>query len=405
MNIKTTKDNATTSSLQCDVTLLPIEIFFRQRTISNLSTFAAHLKEEPAKPESTKLNSIQNDDLDDKASKQISFCCHCPSVTFSIPLLKEVTTGPLFDRCGEVLENARITGASVGVLIDNTSFEWTETKNDEIDSNELESSGNFSCHHLLFFAKSPIGDKITVDTKMQRTDICVARGRMEVNPYIPISIDFRKNSPGRKEGNHGRHSFPLVPAISSFKARQEDEDEELKIDRLLFSKLQDVDADSRKELRGSDPQIAMVADAEMCNSVVVLNIPEILSDLTKTEIETFLMMLDAARPTPEAFDSSNTSRSTDVALPISEEEAEAKSLCISISIDQITLSLKEDLYIEGLFGKREQFSCLAALDTFKAHILLGNSGLKHLRLLAHEPCLYAGKLSRQCFCGQPLFVS
>jgi hypothetical protein len=306
--------------------------------------------------------------------------------------VKQVITGPLFDRCGEVLENARIKGASLGFLLENTNFEWSEKKNDESDSSHFESSGRFSCHHLLFFATSPVGDKIAVDTRMQRTDIFVARGRMEVNPYIPISLDFKRNLPGSKERNHGRDSFPIVPAISSFKARQEDEDEELKIDRLLFSKLQDVDADSRKELRGTDPQIAMVADAEKCSSVVVLNIPEILADLTKTEMETFLNMLDAAKPTTETSNSAS-SRSTVVAPEIPDEEAPAKSMCLALNIDQITLSLKEDSYIEGLFGKRDQFSCVLAMDTFKAHALLGGSGMKHLRLLAHEPCLYTGKSS------------
>jgi hypothetical protein len=382
LHLKQSREIKTSRSLECDISLLPIELFFRQRTISNISTFAAQLKESKDGQE-LEFSTNQSGEREDGITRRTSFSFRCPSITFSIPLVKQVVTGPLFNRCGETLNNAPVEGASLGFLLEGTAFEWSKEKNDEYDA-ALESSGRFSCLHMLFFASSPVGDQVAVDTIMQRTDIFLASGRTEVNPFIPISLELKQDVAAGKEGNHGRDSFPIVPAISSFKARQEDEDEELKIDRLLFSKLRDVNADSRKELRGTDPQISMLSDAEKCDFVVVLNVPEIISDLTTTEMETLLKMLEAARPDP----SSPTAAKPEKRI----QEVKAQSVCLAANFDQITISLKQDFRIEDLYGdKKDRFSCLLAINTFRTHALLLGPKIKHVRLLAHEPCLYTGK--------------
>ena len=61
----------------------------------------------------------------------------------------------------------------------------------------------------------------------------------------------------------------------------------------MFSKLQSVDADSRRELKGSDQQSSMLSAVDKCNLVAVLGVPEIVVDVSMREIETILKMLEA----------------------------------------------------------------------------------------------------------------
>jgi hypothetical protein len=376
MNVKKKRKNSAIDSIKCDATVLPIEVCIRQRTLSNLSSFAAQLR---ALKSESGCTTTQSATLDATRKQHVSFQCSCPSITIGVPLVQKVSTSPIFERNGEMLNNAPIKRPSLGLLLQNTAFEWV-TGPAEDGNDSLEEAGRFMSHNMLFFVQSPVGDKIVLDANMQRTDILMASGRLEVNPCIPISIELKRNIGGSKIGGD---SFPLVPAISSFKARQEDDDEDIKIDRLLFSKLSDVNADSRKDLRGSDPQFAMVADAKKADFVVVLNIPEITADFTKSEMETLLNILAATKPEPPS--------PTTVAPSQDAEDGRVQGTCFALNISKITLSLNEDPAAGGHCQHQDTFSCVFAVDNFKAHALLQGSSMKHLRLLAHEPCLYEGK--------------
>jgi hypothetical protein len=384
LHVQFSKEHKSKKSVECNLTLLPIEVMVRQRSLANLTKFVAQAGTNigGSNPPQGMESKESSDDT------QISFACSCPSLTLSIPLLKSLSTAPLFNRCGETLHNAQVRHAFLGLTLDTIDLQWN--KGDaETSERGLESCAKVSCFHVLMFACAPVGDKVSVGAKMQRTDFMLVNGRTEVNPYIPITLEYLKRLPSSKDGSVGRETFPIVPAISSFKARQEDEDEELKIDRLLFSKLDDVDADSRKHLRGTDPQIAMVTDAEKSDAIVSLSIPEIIVDLTKTELATVLEMVDlikpsAESPTGEAVKSDDNSSST------------LQSLGIALNVDQISVSLKEDFRIEDLYGdrsKKDRFSCIFAVNKFRTHILLNGSNLRHLRVLAHDMGLYSGEFS------------
>jgi hypothetical protein len=229
-----------------------------------------------------------------------------------------------------------------------------------------------------------VGEWPVVSGKMQRTDIIVARGRMEVNPYFPISISINFKSQGKPERNYGRESFPVTPTISSFKARQEDEDDELKIDRVLFSKLHDVEADSRKELRGTDPQSTMISNAEKCEIIVAVNIPELLGDFSAKELEVLLRMVNATTSTVQTSPI-ETSDETDASEP----------LCISFNCDQVSLLLHSDTMSNNPESDVEQetsqvHTYVLVMDQFKGHTVVTGAKAHHIRVLCHEPCFYEG---------------
>lgn len=381
LHVQLSKEHKSTKLIDCNITLLPIEVMVRQRSLENLTKFTAQSIKTTGG-----CNVPHRVEPKDSSDAQISFACNCPSLVVTIPLRKRLSTAPLFNRCGETLHNVQARDAFLGLTLDTIDFQWS--KGDaETTEKDLESCAKFNFYHMLMFACAPVGDKVSVGATMQRTDFILLKGRTEVNPYVPITLEYLKKLPSSKDGTIGRETFPIVPAISSFKARQEDEDEELKIDRLLFSKLHDVDADSRKNLRGTDPQIAMVTDAEKSDAVVRFSIPEIIVDLTKTELTTVLDMVDFAKP-PASSDQSSAEVEKSV------EKSQSTSLSISLNVDQISLSLKEDFRIEDLYGdksKKDRFSCLFAINNFRTHALLSGSNLRHLRVLAHDIGLYSGE--------------
>ena len=379
LNVKNAKQGSRITSIKYDATIAPIELCLRQRTMSNLSNFADHFTTLSNDSETSSSGNSHSFNSDERATQHISFECSCPSITICVPLVRHVSTGPIFERFGEIVNDSPVKGSSLGVLVQNTAFEWNIGGCDRSFD-----SGKFVGDHMLFFVESPIGDKVVVDTKMQRADLFFATGRVEVNPCIPLSVEFKKNYTESQKAQNGRKSFPLVPAISSFKARQEDDDEDIKIDRLLFSKLDDVNADSRKELRGSDPQFSMLAEVEKADYVVVLNVPEIASEVTKAELETLLKMIEATTMSKDSSPSESLQKAD-------EKDTPSQRISFAANFDKITVSLREDTPTDNHSQNMDAFSCLLAIDSFKAHALKQGPTLKHIRVMAHDPCLYEGE--------------
>ncbi len=383
-HVQTSKESEDLKSIVCNLALSPIEAVIRQRSLANLTQFASDFAE-------NKRNaSTQPRSAPDQVSEkfQISFSCQLPSLTVEIPLTKSIPVAPLFNRCGETLRNAAAREASLGLTLWTIDFQWTT--GDQINSERnLESSAAFNFCHMLIFATAPVGDKVSPGAKMQRIDFMLLNGRTEVDPYIPISFQYKKKLPLSSDGSLGREFFPVVPTLSSFKARQEDEDDELKIDRLLFSKLRNVEADSRKDLRGTDPQIAMVTDAEKSDIVISISIPEMFLDLTKAELTTIITMLESANPA-EAFGSSHAKGENADTISLSKPTC----LGIAFNIEQMTFSLKQNFCIQDLYGdktRKDRFSCLLAVNNLRVHVLLNGSNLRHFRLMMHDLGFYSGQ--------------
>jgi hypothetical protein len=380
LHVNSRKNSKHSTSVSCDLTLSPVELVYRHRTVSNMMELVKRCRE----IDDRSGQSYAIDTSVEKIRHELSFSGSCASVLVSLPLLWHVDTDSLFLRRGQVYDE-HVSQPSLGLRIEHISIEWDDVPSNRTDEMVVADAGlKLSCHQLLFFASSPVGEWPVVRGKIQRTDIIVARGRMEVNPYFPISISVNFKSQGKPERNYGRESFPVTPTISSFKARQEDEDDELKIDRVLFSKLQDVEADSRKELRGTDPQSTMISNAEKCEIIVAVNIPELLGDFSAKELEVLLRMVNATTSTVQTSPI-ETSDETDASEP----------LCISFNCDQVSLLLHSDIMSNNPESDVEQetsqvHSYVLVMDQFKGHTVVTGAKAQHVRVLCHEPCFYEG---------------
>lgn len=387
---KSTKHRKKGESLYLNVTVLPLDMFFRHRTVSNLTKLGSLVQEGATRQTaSSSMGSTMPPD-DNSRQGRLTLSCSCPSIMLSIPLLRHVDTSPIFERSGVVANGVATRESCLGIVVENVGLELKSDRQDHLRAGEPIVMGQFSCHHLILFAMSPTSDRNAFESRMIQKDVLAATGRVEVNPYLPISINYVKSAPGDKENNPGRDSFPIVPAISSFKARQEDDDEDIKTDTLLFSKLREANTDSRKELRGTDPQISMLSDVEKCNSIVTINVPEVILDLSKQELEVFLRMLNAAKPPVE----------TQETRKHSSEDSCPESLSIALNCDAVTLSFSDGWNTsssssEPPLSQQEAFACLLAIDHIKAHVLLIGSSMKHFRFLSHDPCLYVAYRSKE----------
>ncbi|KAG7364638.1 autophagy-related protein C terminal domain containing protein [Nitzschia inconspicua] len=378
LNWTRTKDTET-----CNITLLCLELCFRSRTVSNLLQLKSLLQDSSLEPLISTVPKTSSLSKDRHNRRAVEMSCICPSLTISIPLLKKVSTESMFLRSREIIPNAIIAESSIGICFDSTSFEVMSQSDQGLEPGQSIFSGEFACHQIFVFAACPEGDKVSFESKMLRKNILAASGRLEVNPFIPISLTVAKVVPNGKENNPGREAFPVVPAITSFKARQEDDDDDDSSDAADQSTNTFLsNFNSRKDLRGADPQISMMADAEKSNVVVTIHIPEILMDVSCKELMTFSQMVDAAKPPVLVVNSpirppptSGLLRSVDVR-------------CVTIICQDVTLSVCEDS--TNYSPTSTNFlRCVLAMDEVRFHSLLIGSSMRHFRAISHDPCLYA----------------
>ncbi len=336
--------------------------------------------------DSEKGSNYSDDDVID-----IQFSGSCPSVSVILPLLHSVDVGDLYHRCGQEIRTATLSRGHLGFLFEEVCIQKKSVAAGSVDvANSQQSntrSVSASCHRLILCVSSPSLSVLSVGTCMQRLDIIALVGRLEVDPVIPVSLEIRSQQSG--DGmfqQHARDSFPVVPSISSFKARQADEDEDEHIAEVLLSNLKDLQVDSRKSLRGSDPQVTMLDEAERCRAVIRLHIPEVWCDLCTSELSTFLRMLKATQPSKKQAVAEASIRSNLM------DEAKVALNGIAIGVDQATISIHDSC--NGLDNHRpqsEKYSFGLVVDGLKAHAVLGDKGLRQARLISHDFCLYYSK--------------
>jgi hypothetical protein len=370
---KSTRNNKKEQNLDCNMTFLPLELAIRQRTVANLSKFATSANDgftEFLRFASSSQSYTSNESAEN--CREVSLSFNCPSVSLYLPLVEQTPTSSIFERCGEILIGGITRESSIGVVFENTGFEFKSQQSKNIAQGETNLSGKFWCLHMGLFAISPKGEA-GYETHMLRKDIFVASGRTEVNPNTPISFSFIRAPSISREENPGRESFPIVPAISSFKARQEDDDENVRTSSY------------RKDLRGTDPQIMMLANSEKSNIILTTNIPEIIIDLTTNELETSLLMLSRIQKPP-------SQKAEKVPARRPSQVTVSDKLSIAVNLDKVTVSIRDD---QETFGSNEGkaqnkiHSFLFAMDEIKSHMFLWGSEMKHFRLFSQDLCLYS----------------
>jgi hypothetical protein len=210
---------------------------------------------------------------------------------------------------------------------------------------------------------------------MQRADIMASSG------HAPLSITHRSaQSPGVDES-----TFPLVPPLSSFKARQEDEDSDN--EDSFCGEFGSLDQ-ARTRVRASDPQETMLEETDACSSIIDVYLPELVGDLTRDEASSLLHMV--------VVELSSISERTDreerpEATPRSTKglDTESKATSISLSVDQVILTAHQQIEKEN--EEQQWYSHEFMIEGLKAHaVLFDLSHPNSARVMAHELNLYEG---------------
>lgn len=372
----------------CDFELgvKPIELVYRHGTIAHITALAATLgdkggnnSESSGRTLHMKDSVVSNDSQDNNQLRVNSALCTVGSLTVSFPVFEQRDFSPLYTRCGYKIGECHANQSALGLTLDHLTVEHRRRGGKTGESSaEPEMTTSLECHSVICFASSPEKYGSLAGRTSQRIDIVTATGRCEVDPCIPIAVEYRRNLRGETDvANFGTETFPTVPAFTSFKARQEDEDEDAEIDRILSQKLRDVNVDSRRALRAKDPQSEMLEEAGNCDAVIMVHIPGVLADVSREELETLLDMMHCILPTKQ-----NSPESSKVS-----PASPSPSLSISLACDSIALSFHN---LELSQEKRWNSHHLR-FDRCRAHTISGGSSMKFIRFLSHETTLYESK--------------
>jgi len=373
--------NASDKSKRCDfeVNLKPIEMVYRHRTLWHVTSMVDTLK---SNKEPVDSQSVVNSTLQDKSNIQIaSAFCTLASLTLILPVVEDRDFSSLYRRCGHFADASGSNRSAIGVLFENLTFEH-KRQNDMVEESEApvqRVTTTLDCHNIICFASSPESTGNSLGRLCHRLDFFAATGRFEVDPFIPITVAYRQNlQGGPSDSNVGREAFPSVPTLSSFKARQEDEDEDDEIDRILSEKLQDVNVDSRRALRAKDPQTTMLTEAENCEAVVMVHIPAIVVDFSRIELEALLEMIQCIMPKEKNAPSPGKPSSSPPA---------SSSVAVSLACDSVCLAVHN---YEIIRDRPRWNSFLFRFDRCRAHTIPGNTPTQFFRFLSHEATLFEG---------------
>lgn len=275
--------------IDIDLELLPLICNCQLNTLARMSCFAADIQ--PLRDS----DSIQFEgDTETTKKDQENFSARisffCPSIHFELPISKEENWENVFERSSYLIVSPGANTTYFGVDIENILIDVNRKEN--MSDEDL----SLCFDNALVFVSFPSRGR-DIDHASRRFDILSLAGRAEIQPTIPVNVKLWQDC--SKMSDAGEHSspsrgeveFPKVTPISSFKARQDDEDDDARIDRVLCSKLDGVDPSTRRQLRQVGTQQRMIENAAKSTTVIVLSIPELVGDVTSTELSRILLMI------------------------------------------------------------------------------------------------------------------
>ncbi|CAB9499302.1 Autophagy-related protein 2 [Seminavis robusta] len=359
-----------------ELNLMPIEMTYRHRTVSNITALISSLGNSSRKNNNQQLNPTEQTN-----SSAVTALCTISSLTLTIPALCESDFSPLYARCGHYSVGSASTCSAIGFVIEDITLEHESGDNTaDKDGAAADPCTSLECQSILVFASTPESPGVPVG-RNNRVDIFAAFGRFEVEPHIPIVLQYRQvndTKEASERSNAVKAMFPTVPLFSSFKARQEDEDEDEAIDQILSNQLRNVDVDSRQTLRAKDPQDEMISEAEKAVALVKIHIPEIVLDLSRDELCAVQNLLSCCFP-------STMNESSGDHDSAEEHSSSSLSIAVSVACDSISCSLVD----RGTSGGTEEWrSHLLKLDRCRAHVTTGDGTTQCLRVLSHETTMF-----------------
>jgi hypothetical protein len=353
--------------LLLNVSLEPIQFTGHTATLDNMSLLSKALSEAFAKskPEASK------DVIESTTGRTISLRFSCPSLDILLPLYQPEDLDSLFTRCGYVSEwYAPPSVASLGVHVDSLYIAANK------GADQSGQPASLSCQHLIIYALSPVRKK----TRTQQCQVIDLLSLSGSSSPLSLNVHLIQVDGGDSQENQAVNSFPLAPTIASFKARQEDEDEENDIDRVLLSKMGDMGIGAKRELRGKDPQTEMLKNCQRCGIAIDLRVPHAFGDLSASEYS----VLKRIFASTTISNSRNKEDSPGQKKPV--------DIALNIRCDRLSFGIHADT--TDTTGDDSGSSFLLKMKTFRAHsVISASSGLKHVRVSAHDFDLFEAKVS------------
>jgi hypothetical protein len=362
-----------TVSTEVEIELDPIEFTCRFSTMKLLALFCKELAENIEKSDE-ETDVVESPNKESKTGL-LKFSTVCPSWTILFPVVSDGGWSRLHKRCGF---SCGLTQSSRSALVVNVEDLVVDVITKKVPS-DVEAS--LTIRNIYVFAVSPELKSI-LEKKALRFDILALCGRSEVETCMSISIRALqpRNERDKLSGTHSDDApFPKVLPISTFKARQEDEDEDNRVDRILCSKMREIAVGTRKQLRGTEPQEAMLESASKSDIIVSIGIPEIFCDLTIEEAVLLHKMVLGL------LSSWNESPGNEAAV---ENESVGKRVSVAFGCDSVSLAIHEDTLIDP---NQRPCSFVVKADKLKSHVLTNAGRLEHVRFLVHDFHFCEGK--------------
>jgi hypothetical protein len=338
-------------TMDVELIMEPIEVSYRNYTISKMTQFFQY-------------NEHNNPPVLEKPRhKTISINTSCACLTVLLPVQVDLDCSTLYNRAGYVTESAIVRGSALGFVCERMVF--------ELRINEGVSAKNealLSCHNILAFVSSAISRYSAFDQRIFRLDFLSLCGRAEVDPCIPISIQcnqFPKVGVSNNNNDSGNSLatsvFPKVPALSSFKARQEDDDDE---------NAQPNNDDN--DLKMNDLQSVMLSNLDSTNIVVSVCIPEIILDLCAIEmvaIQTIISKIH--KPASKAVVNNKC-----------QDTVTSQQIVCAINCDILRITLHVDSSYDVKRSDKVAFAL--SMEKCQGYFLIHGSNRRHLRVLVHD---------------------
>lgn len=355
-------------TLHVDLTLGALELCCRPAMVSKLGETLRSLsiKEKPTNLEDAGMVIVESE----LTPRESTVAVTVPSIEIHVPLApcESGKWNAMFERCGYCVKNHLpiVLTPSLGLLFSQLSVEYSkcETREEAI----------FNCSSIIAFASAPRETTSVFDTISERFDFLALSSHDEVDPCIPIALTVTKCLGDSSDGP-AVQAFPKVLPISSFKAREEDDDDDTRIDGVLNPP--DLKVNSRKETRGADPQSVMLPQVATSDVIICCRIPEIIGDICVPELLVLKGMIAAIEPGGESTEASRTDEQ--------KRDPFVKRISVALECTFMSMSLHS-----GIDDFMDSFSVILVADRFKAHSLLDGSFVKQSRILIHEIDLYEG---------------
>ena len=382
LHVKAVNGDDEKNATDVELILEPIECSYRQQTVSKLSKLLSQTFGNKTQVTDA-VEASADAAADVSRPKSLTVFVSCASIDIALPLsVEQDDWSRLYERCGYVADGDLARKSALGIVFDQVVLEVQLDSTTTRKSNDL----SVSCHNTVVYACSPKSQTV-FDRTVHRFDIFALCGRNEVDPCIPIAVKISQLAEANKGDLEGVAilSFPKAPTISSFKTREEDEEDDDRIDQVLSSKLHDVNVNSRKELRGADPQSTMLSDVAMSDVVVAIHVPEIVGDLSMTELSVLKSMIDTLSSiSAESSVPNRAGASTE-----SENDVPSKRVALSLVLGFASLAVHGDTGELDVPDYRESkelhsYSYMTKLDVFKVHVLVDGSNLRHARAMCQE---------------------